>query len=71
MTIGIIADRSENLKETLNAYIKHIDIELKDLVVSEITINSIENLLCPNFKESMKVLLLPNHTDIPYIICFR
>lgn len=45
MTIGVIADRSENLKETLNAYIKHIEIELKDLVVSEITISSIENLL--------------------------
>ena len=45
MTIGIITDRSENLKETLNAYMKHIDIELKDLVVSEITINSIEKLL--------------------------
>ena len=45
MTIGIITDRSENLKETLNAYMEHIDIELKDLVVSEITINSIEKLL--------------------------
>ena len=45
MTIGVIADRSENLKETLNAYIKHIEIEFKDLVVSEITISSIENLL--------------------------
>lgn len=45
MTIGIISERSEDINEMLKAYLNHIEYELKDVVVSEITINSIENLL--------------------------
>lgn len=45
MTIGVISNRSENVTEMLSSYMKHLDIELHDLVVSEVTINSIENLL--------------------------
>ena len=46
MTIGIISERSEDINEMLKAYLKHIDCKLKDVVITEITINSIENLLC-------------------------
>ena len=45
VTIGVIADRLEDVKETIDAYLKYIDIELKDLVLTEVTINSIERLL--------------------------
>ncbi len=46
VTMGVITDRSEDVNETINAYLKHIGIELKDIVITEVTINSIENLLC-------------------------
>jgi len=45
MTIGIISEQSEDIKATLKAYLHHVEYELKDVVISEITINSIENLL--------------------------
>lgn len=51
MTIGVVSDRSETLKETLNTYINYIEIELKDLVVAEITINRIENLLSTAYRQ--------------------
>ena len=46
LTVGVIAERQGKIKETLKAYLKHIECELADIVVTEITFNSIQNLLC-------------------------
>ena len=46
LTVGVIAERQGKIRETLKAYLKHIECELADIVVTEITINSIQNLLC-------------------------
>lgn len=45
LTVGIISERSDNVKKKLSSYLKHIELELKDIAITEITINSIENLL--------------------------
>lgn len=46
LTVGVIAERQGKIRETLKAYLKHIECELADIVVTEITFNSIQNLLC-------------------------
>ena len=46
LTVGVIAERQDKIRETLKAYLKHIECELADIVVTEITFNSIQNLLC-------------------------
>ena len=46
LTVGVIAERQGEVRETLKAYLKHIECELADIVVTEITFNSIQNLLC-------------------------
>ena len=46
LTIGVIVDRQNNMTETLKRYLKHIECELSDIVITEITFNSIQNLLC-------------------------
>ena len=45
LTVGVIAERQDKIRETLKAYLKHIECELADIVVTEITFNSIQNLL--------------------------
>lgn len=45
LVIGIISERSDNIHRTLSSYLKHIELELKDIEITEVTINSIENLL--------------------------
>lgn len=45
LTVGVIAERQGKIRETLKAYLKHIECELADIVVTEITFNSIQNLL--------------------------
>lgn len=45
-TVGVIAERQDKIRETLKAYLKHIECVLADIVVTEITFNSIQNLLC-------------------------
>lgn len=45
LTVGVIAERQGKIGETLKAYLKHIECELADIVVTEITFNSIQNLL--------------------------
>lgn len=46
LTVGVIAERQGKIRETLKAYLKYIECELTDIVVMEITFNSIQNLLC-------------------------
>ena len=46
LTVGVIAERQGKIGETLKAYLKHIECELADIVITEITFNSIQNLLC-------------------------
>ena len=46
LTVGVIAERQGKFGDTLKAYLKHIECELADIVVTEITFNSIQNLLC-------------------------
>lgn len=46
LTIGVIVDRQKSMTETLKRYLKHIECELNDIVITEITFNSIQNLLC-------------------------
>lgn len=46
LTVGVIAERQGKIGETLKAYLKHIECELADIVVTEITFNNIQNLLC-------------------------
>lgn len=46
LTVGVIAEHQGKIRETLKAYLKHIECELADIVVTEITFNSIQNLLC-------------------------
>lgn len=46
LTVGVIAERQGKIRETLKAYLKHIECELADIVVTEITFNGIQNLLC-------------------------
>lgn len=45
LTVGVIAERQGKIRETLKAYLKYIECELADIVVMEITFNSIQNLL--------------------------
>ena len=45
LTVGVIAERQGKIRETLKAYLKHIECELADIVATEITFNSIQNLL--------------------------
>ena len=45
LTVGIISEHSDNIQKKLSSYLKHIELELKDIAITEITINSIENLL--------------------------
>lgn len=45
IAIGVIADRSDDVRKTVKAYMRYIGIQAKDVVMAEITINGIENLL--------------------------
>ncbi len=45
IAIGVIADRSDDVRETIKAYMRYIGIQAKNVVTTEITINGIENLL--------------------------
>ena len=46
LTVGVIAARQGKIGETLKAYLKHIECELADMIITEITFNRIQNLLC-------------------------
>lgn len=46
LTVGVIAERQGKIRKALKTYLKHIECELADIVVTEITFNSIQNLLC-------------------------
>ena len=45
LSLGIITERSDNVRNTLTSYLRYIGLPLKDIVIREITINTIENLL--------------------------
>lgn len=46
LTVGVIAEHQGEIGDTLKAYLKYIECELADIVVTEITFNGIQNLLC-------------------------
>lgn len=46
LTVGVITDSSDRMEKTLKDYLKYIDFALKDVTITEVTINSIQNLLC-------------------------
>ena len=45
LTIGVIAENSDGLEKALKDYLKYIDLVLKDVTITEVTINGIHNLL--------------------------
>jgi len=46
LTAGVIADSSDRMEKNLKDYLKYIDFALKDITITEVTINGIQNLLC-------------------------
>ena len=46
LTVGVIAECQSKIGETLKAYLRYIECELSDIVITEITFSSIQNLLC-------------------------
>ena len=45
LTVGIISERSDKVEKMLSSYLKYLEVELKDIVITEITINAMESLL--------------------------
>ena len=45
VTAGVITENNNKLSSELEAFFKHLELPMKDLVINEITFNGIENLL--------------------------